>query len=318
MKIIQKNNNNSPLVSVCIPVYNHELYVIDCIQSIIDQDYKNIELIIIDDGSYDESKKKIEKILTECECRFVRFEFRSRPNKGLCATLNEAIDWCQGEYFCVIASDDIWEKNKTSEQIKIYNDNANHKIGVVTGEVTEITANGVNVRLPTYRPPALTFYSFDDIYSGAARISAPTTMIKMEALMKTGGYNPDIAIEDWFMWLSIAKLDYAIIATNQYFAKYRSHENNTYKKIRKMYVSQIKIDEIFARNPNELLTAYKRTSKNAFAAAAIYDKKFAIELLIKKRINPLKREFILSIIFLMLPKFIIHYLVKTKRFISSF
>ncbi|EPK1752121.1 glycosyltransferase family 2 protein, partial [Acinetobacter baumannii] len=95
----------TPLVSIVIPCYNHVDYVQDCIQSIIDQTYQNIELIIIDDGSKDESVLKINEMLKKCENRFSRFEFRHRPNKGLSATLNEALEWCQGEYFATLASD---------------------------------------------------------------------------------------------------------------------------------------------------------------------------------------------------------------------
>ena len=75
-------NDNQLLVSVVIPCYNHEKFIQDCIQSVIDQTYQNIELIIIDDGSKDSSVEIIEKMLPACEQRFVRFEFRNRPNKG--------------------------------------------------------------------------------------------------------------------------------------------------------------------------------------------------------------------------------------------
>lgn len=83
--------NQKPLVSVVIPCYNHENYVQECIKSAIEQDYENIELIIIDDGSKDESVNKIQELVPGCEKRFCRFEFRTRPNKGLCKTLNEAL-----------------------------------------------------------------------------------------------------------------------------------------------------------------------------------------------------------------------------------
>ena len=62
MKNIEENN---PLVSVVIPCYNHEQFVQESIKSVIDQDYKNIELIVIDDGSKDGSVEKIKKILTD-------------------------------------------------------------------------------------------------------------------------------------------------------------------------------------------------------------------------------------------------------------
>ncbi|MCD2506173.1 glycosyltransferase family A protein, partial [Staphylococcus aureus] len=72
----------------------------------IDQDYENIELIIIDDGSKDNSVIKIQEMVECCKQRFTRFEFRSRANIGLSATLNEALEWCEGEYFSALASDD--------------------------------------------------------------------------------------------------------------------------------------------------------------------------------------------------------------------
>ena len=67
--------NNQPLVSIVIPCYNHENFVQDCIQSVIDQTYQNIELIIIDDGSKDNSILKILDMVDLCKSRFVNFEF---------------------------------------------------------------------------------------------------------------------------------------------------------------------------------------------------------------------------------------------------
>jgi len=86
------NQSNQPLVSVVIACYNHEFFVQDSIQSVIDQTYQNIELIIIDDGSKDGSVKKIQEMIPNCQQRFIRFEFRHRLNKGLSATLNEALE----------------------------------------------------------------------------------------------------------------------------------------------------------------------------------------------------------------------------------
>ena len=91
------NVEDSPLVSVVIACYNHENFVQDCIKSVVAQTYDNIELIIIDDGSKDSSVEKISELIDVCQNRFSRFEFRHRSNKGLTATLNEALERRQGE-----------------------------------------------------------------------------------------------------------------------------------------------------------------------------------------------------------------------------
>ena len=124
MRIILEKNNQ-PLVSVVIPCYNHEQFVQDCIQSVIDQTYENIELIIIDDGSKDNSIQKIQEKITVCEKRFVNFKFIYRKNKGLCATLNEAILLCSGKYLSLIASDDQMLPEKTSIQVEYMNSDSN-------------------------------------------------------------------------------------------------------------------------------------------------------------------------------------------------
>ena len=98
--------NNSPLVSVIIPAYNHEKYVQETVKSIINQTYKNIELIIIDDGSTDNTWQKIQEIKEECEKRFKRVFFETKKNEGTCKTLTKLISLTQGEFVYLIASDD--------------------------------------------------------------------------------------------------------------------------------------------------------------------------------------------------------------------
>src|ERR1017187_10376932 len=101
------NHDNTPLVTVVIPAYNHERYVVESIRSIINQTYRNIELIIINDGSKDDTHGKILTLIEECKQRFARFEYVSRNNVGLTSTLNQALSMARGSYFSALASDDI-------------------------------------------------------------------------------------------------------------------------------------------------------------------------------------------------------------------
>ena len=99
------------LVSVLIPAYNHEKYVQETIQSIINQTYQNIELIIIDDGSKDSTWNKINEKKELCEKRFSNTIFITRKNKGACETENELFSKANGEFVFLIASDDKAEPN---------------------------------------------------------------------------------------------------------------------------------------------------------------------------------------------------------------
>src|SRR5690554_4831249 len=149
-----------PLVSIVIPCYNHAQFVQESIQSVIEQDYENIELIIIDDGSKDNSVEVIQEMIPACEERFVRFEFRYRPNKGLCATLNESLEWCEGEYLSCIASDDIMRPDKTSYQVSYLNANKN-TIGVFGGvDILDDATGRVSSSLKKFRKN-----NFNDIFT---------------------------------------------------------------------------------------------------------------------------------------------------------
>jgi len=117
--LVVDSASNMPLVSIAIPCYNHARYIRQCIESAIAQDYDNIELIIIDDGSSDDSVRVIEQLLPACRERFNNFEFRSRPNKGISATSNEALQWLSGKYFAALDSDDILMPEKISRLVPV-------------------------------------------------------------------------------------------------------------------------------------------------------------------------------------------------------
>ena len=93
--------NHKPLVSVLIPAFNHEKYIQQAIKSIINQDYKNIELLIIDDGSTDDTWNKIQEMKFLCIGRFVNIFFEKQKNNGVCTTLNRLIQKSNGEFILI-------------------------------------------------------------------------------------------------------------------------------------------------------------------------------------------------------------------------
>ena len=105
----------NPLVTVICSCYNHENFVIESLNSVINQDYKNIELIIIDDFSSDNSKKTIKNwLLNYPEITFIANE----NNLGITKSFNNALKSAKGKYIIDLAADDILIPNCVDLQLK--------------------------------------------------------------------------------------------------------------------------------------------------------------------------------------------------------
>ena len=122
------------LVSVIIPAYNHENYIKDAINSVLNQTYKNIELIVEDDCSKDNTVKEIKKI----KDKRLKTIF-SKENKGPVRTMNHLLSMCKGDYIAILGSDDIWYPEKLEKQLEYFKDK---KIGAVFSMMDVIDENG--------------------------------------------------------------------------------------------------------------------------------------------------------------------------------
>lgn len=243
-----------PLVSVVIPCYNHENFVQDCIQSVIDQSYQNIELIIIDDGSKDSSIIKIQEMVSKCTERFVRFQFRHRPNKGLSATLNEGLDWCKGEYFVGFASDDIMLEDRIAFQVNTFHINSNSELMGVFGGCDVIDNNDNLIQNVIYKKKK---YFFKTIFLHHHRLLAPTALLKLSEVKKVGGYDNNIKVEDWFMWLKLTENGGYLLNINRVLVKYRRHTENTSANYELLYSERKKIIDLFKNRDDYKMALYR-------------------------------------------------------------
>ncbi|TCB65062.1 glycosyltransferase family 2 protein [Acinetobacter sp. ANC 4178] len=229
-------DKNQPLVSVVIPCYNHENFVQDCIQSVINQTYQNIELIIIDDGSKDESVKKIQKLVNQCKERFIRFEFKNRSNKGLCTTLNEALEWCQGEYYSVIASDDMIEKDKIDIQVNYLNKHP--EIVALYGSIKSINHENKLRKIFKVRNELV---DFKKILTGNYTLYAPTQITKLAAVNLVGKYSTDTKLEDLDILLKLTHMGWNVMCIDNILASYRDHDENITKNRKIIFNERIKL-----------------------------------------------------------------------------
>ena len=113
------------LISVVVTCYNHENYIEQCLRSIFNQTYRNIELIVLDDGSTDSSSEVIQEVLKESPCVTT---FESHENIGVVRTRNKGLNLLNGDYFLFVDSDDFLDERYVEE---LYNAAINHQADIV-------------------------------------------------------------------------------------------------------------------------------------------------------------------------------------------
>lgn len=207
-------NNLNPLVSVIVPSYNHEKYITQCIESIVNQTNKNFELIVIDDGSKDKSPK----ILKELQEKY-NFVLILQENIGLSSTLNKALkEYASGKYISLCASDDYWALNKLELQVNFMEQHPNIPMcygkNYLINEKLEILKENHNQK-KFLRGGDL----FEDIF--LFKLHPPINyMYKATIFNEIGYYDKDIYAEDYYMNLKIAS-KYEMGFIEEYLGYYR-------------------------------------------------------------------------------------------------
>ena len=109
-------------VSVIVPSFNHARFIGRCLRSIIRQTHRPLELIVIDDGSEDDSVRTIEQELKDCP---FNCELLARDHQGLAQTLNEGLKRSRGKYFAYLGSDDVWLRGFLESRVKLLESRSN-------------------------------------------------------------------------------------------------------------------------------------------------------------------------------------------------
>lgn len=263
----------TPLVTVVIASYNHGPYIEESIRSVLNQTYPHIELLVIDDGSSDDSVQRIESLQKE---RW--FDFRVQTNKGLTRTLNDAISRSKGVFIAPFGSDDIMVPDRLATQISYLSDKP--EVGICGGNIELIRADGsLFPESEQRRDIAFRRMNFDDVFlEQKPCLAAPTMMIRREALEHVGGFDPEIKLEDLYIQLKITRAGYFADALNVVMASYRKHSSNSYRNLRFMTEAVLRIYQDYADHP-DYDKVRLRFINSMFIKASKRDRIFAKELL---------------------------------------
>ncbi|PIT99532.1 MAG: hypothetical protein COT74_11070 [Bdellovibrionales bacterium CG10_big_fil_rev_8_21_14_0_10_45_34] len=245
----------NPLVSVIMPVYNSAKYVKKSINSVLEQSYQNIELIIVDDGSTDESAQIIK------ELRDPRVRYQYQENKGvqrLAETINAGLSKASGKYVTMMPSDDLWPNYRLSRQVPLME--ANPEVVLCFGKQKLIDPE--DNEIGETKPPRELERIRNSPRGQALHemfvwnyIPQPTVLIRKATLDKIGGYlQPSyLYAEDYPTHMELTKHG-ELLFIPEYFALYRLHPN---QMTRTHYLKMVETDVKFVREfykslPDEL------------------------------------------------------------------
>lgn len=201
------------MISVIIPVHNDAKYIKECILSVVNQSYKNIEIIVVNDHSSDNSIDIIKQINDN------RIKIFNSNNYGVSYARNLGIKKAKGDYLCFLDADDYWNLKKLESQIEFIMKN-NYEF--IFSNYMFVNENGKNIK-KTNVPKKMN-------YKKALKntcIFTSTTMFNLKNLKKENIYMPYIKRgQDTATWWKILKKGYIAYSQDEVFAYYRVRKNS--------------------------------------------------------------------------------------------
>ncbi|MEK5399585.1 glycosyltransferase [Paenibacillus sp. FSL K6-2859] len=230
-------------ISVVIPLYNHEKFIKEAIQSVLNQTYKNFELIIIDDGSRDNSLKIAQSFDDE------RLKVISQENSGAHNTINRGLDLATGDFLTILNSDDVYEKDRLKQCVAYLLQNPEtHLVSTYINVINEAgKTQGVKKGWKNMEPWAVpnkaqSFAKDDDFVKNLLMSNFISTTSNMlftrELYNKIGGMRNLRFAHDWDFALRAAEYGKCALIEEALMG-YRIHGNNTISTNRKHMLFEI-------------------------------------------------------------------------------
>jgi glycosyltransferase involved in cell wall biosynthesis len=230
--------SNNPLVSVVLPTYNgfSRGFRAYAIESVLNQTYKNLELLIVDDGSKDDTSAFCQKYL-DILYLDTRIKYIHQQNKGVSTARNNGIKNSIGKYIAFIDDDDIWLENKLSEQVDFVEKICDKKFGLCYTSLAFIDASGD--KTGTFRSNNAAGYVFEELLQKNI-VNCTSSVLVSSAVFEDVGYFKESMshAEDYDLWLRISR-KYNVYSLNKPLVLYREHANNVSANLDKIEAGAI-------------------------------------------------------------------------------
>jgi len=190
--------HEKPVISVIIPTHNYSKFLPEAVESVLNQTFSDFELIIVDDGSSDDTAAVVEPYLRDCRVRYFY-----QDNKGLSAARNAGIKAAKGEFIALLDSDDVWMPTKLERQIQLFKDKPD--VALVYCMVEHIDENGK--ALPHISWPHKVGATYRDLmYMPWVVGSGSSVLIRKSIFDEVGLFDEGMnSVEDTNMWIRILR-----------------------------------------------------------------------------------------------------------------
>lgn len=276
MNAMADTESGIPLVSVLVPCFNYAQYVGEALVSILSQDYPNFELIVVDDGSVDGSEEIIRRVLGQAKQSSLvrRIEFVRQENRGVSAALNTALSIARGEYIATFDADDVMPPGRLQLQVDYLEKETS--VGCLGGQAVRIDVQ--SKLLPKKdKVRKVRRYEFSQALAMALVVGGGVAMYRREAMDATGGYDPNIKIQDFQMTLKVARAGFFIDILPEVVTFYRKHGDSLSKNYKAEYQYGLELIEDYRCHPSYSAAKIMLITR-ALRLAVTDDKRYAWKL----------------------------------------
>lgn len=213
-----------PKVSVCIPSYNHARYLPATIESVLAQTFRDFEIVIVDDGSSDDSLQIAESYMSRYPSLIRVVTHPGKRNMGIGKTVNRAFSESRGEYFCGLPSDDLCCQDKLEAQVSFLEKNSD--VDWVYGYAEFINEEGVPLPETSLFGIDITVTP-DPLESLIQRNAVPgmTVLVRRESWGRSGPEDEGLIYSDWEHWIRLLANTKAAFL-HRPLVLYRTHSHN--------------------------------------------------------------------------------------------
>ncbi len=225
-------SDTNPKVSILIPCYNHAGFIEETIRSVWDQNYPNLELVIVDDGSTDDSYEVVVRLL---ELSPIPMKVIKQKNTRICGALNRALELSTGQIVGVLASDDIMLPNRLNQEVQWFKAKPSLKVLYSSGQ---FQLNGrpfgdVHKHIKPFLKRGIVS-TRDHLLETAPGFYIQAMLIRREFLFSLGAFDVETGSDDWSLNIRIFKTltnDNEFIFLDRLAFLYRLHEDQTHRAI---------------------------------------------------------------------------------------